>query len=361
MDNAIAPSSLAELVNRATWRDYAFVVLTFLLLSYTFFNLFSVVRVPDFDFDYLFVAGSGGFIWGAWRLDRIGERLPRVLRLLDQAGSIIITEADRERIEREIADRGHRYGLVGIVFIVILLVVGAYLQYQRTQDLEMTIALSLSVAVSGGYAGYRFGQLIANGQLLGVLSNAGYEIKAGGNLGSKALVPLRDLYGIALMTAMSLCAFINMWWLAWTFHIPFASNSKDWNFWFFVLWLVCMMILVLGGLVPVRRFNKRLDAIYGGTEARLAAARQRDLAQADLQRLDEQIRALRAELDASEIGPTRWTLSDVCRRRDELATYAQGLVDQTYADGLMRMSTVVGFAIASAGIMGLCILVTRFN
>jgi hypothetical protein len=361
MDTAKSPASLAELRLLASWRDYAFVLLTFLLVSYFFFNVFSVIRVPNWDFDYMFIFGAGGFIWSAWRMDRIGERLPRVLQMLDKAGSIIITQADRERIEREIADRGHRYGLVGMVLIVLLLEVGAYLQYLQTDDLGMVIALALSVAVSGAYAGYRFGQLFANGQLLGVLSKAGYDIKAGGNLGSEALVPLRDLYGIAIVTGMCFCAFFNIWWLGWAIDIPIASNFKEWRWRFLILWVVCMIILFFGGLVPVRRFNRRLDAIYGGAEARQVAARQRDLAQSDLQRLDERIGTLRVELDTDNTGSNRRKLSDLNHRRDELAAYAQGLVDQTYADGLMRLSTLVWFAITSAGLMAVSVLAAGFN
>ena len=180
-------------------------------------------------------------------------------------------------------------------------------------------------------------------------------------MGSKALVPLRDLYGIAVLTGMSLCAFFNIWWLAWSLDLQFASVFREWKLRFLVLWFVCMLIFILVGLVPVRRFNKRLDAIYGGADTRQAAARQRDLAQADLQRLDDRIRTLRQELDSAEVEPTRQTFSDLNRRRDELAAYAQGLVDQTHADGLMRVSTVIGFAIVSTIIMGICVVATGIH
>src|SRR5262249_14402882 len=146
-----------------------------------------------------------------------------------------------------------------------------------SEDLREAIGLALSLSVSGIYAGYRFGQLIANGQLLGVLSKAGYEIKGGGNLGAKALVPLRDLYGIAVFNGMGLCVFFNVWYLVWAARLPFATRLCEiWSVRFLILWFVCMMILMLGGLVPVRRFNKRLDAIYGGAQVRQSATRQRD-------------------------------------------------------------------------------------
>jgi hypothetical protein len=98
MNGKPQPANLRQLAKNATWRDLVFVLLTFLPLAYAFYNLFSVIRVKEFEFDYMFVTGAGAFIWGAWRIDRIGEQLPSVLERLDQAGSIVISEAERKRL-----------------------------------------------------------------------------------------------------------------------------------------------------------------------------------------------------------------------------------------------------------------------
>lgn len=343
MAEAAVPRRIVEMLAQARRMEIVFIVLTLALLWYTFFNVFSWLWERDWQFDSMLITGGAAFLVIAWRADRIGDRLTRVLRELDAAGAVLMTTDEREAVERTIDQRGHRYGMITSVVVVVVLLVGLLLNQDALIGPYVTVLLGLLLTGCGGYAGYRFGQLIANGQLLSVLAAAGKDIRGGVDLGIRALAPLRDLYGIALLVGIALCAYFNVWWAGWAAGIPAFTQYDHWQPLFLALWVVSIFVLLFAYLVPVRRFKRRLNEIYGDSDVRrLTFPRQRELALADIKWLDGRIAQVRD-------GPVdrREELARLVRKRDELDQYAQRLTDRARNDWLMEPATVVAFASAS--------------
>lgn len=355
MSTAASPAGLRAWICRLTPMDMALLGLVFWLVWYALFNVFSVLVGADWSFDYMLITGGATFLAVALPASHVGDRTKRVLQDLDDSGAVTFaTETERDELQGEMERIGRRYGWYGFSFLIAMILLGLLAaQSEGRQPLGLMLTLGLVLVVCAGYAGFRFGQFYANGHLFRLLEERGHDLRGGGNLVAQAIIPLRQLYSIAVIATLVLCGFFNLWWLGWAMHLPVADAFSQWRFPFLVLSVVGVLALLVVGLVPVQRFNRRLTAIQGSAEERRSmVVRQRALVLADLASIDQQYAALSGD-DGSQRARAALLV-----KRAGLEDYLQGLSNRTYRDWLMRPRTILLVAAASAAAVALCVAVT---
>lgn len=349
------PASLPAWLRTLTWMDTILLFLLFALVWYAGFNIFSLVLGAKWPFDIMLLTGGTAFLAVALPASHIGERTTRVLQNLDGSGAVTFdSETERRSVQDEMERIGRRYGWYGmsvLVAVVLVSLVGA--QTAGGQPQVEILILGAVLATCAGYTGYRFGQFYANGNLFQILADRGHELRGGGSLVAEAIVPLRQLYSIAVIAGLFLCCFFNVWWAAWAFHLPVAENYVQWQYPFLGMAGVSVVALLVVGLVPVRRFTRRLAAIQGDPIMRQSMVkRQRDLVSADIRSIEDQLAPVQAQ-------PTqRRIAASLEAKRAALEAYKAGLSNQVYGDWLMRPSTILLAAATSAALVALCVSIT---
>jgi hypothetical protein len=294
----------------------------------------------------MLVAGGSLFLYWGWRLNRIDARMKEVLANIDGTGLVAFPSGEKRlEVEQLLARKGRRHGIgwsVGVDAVVATVV------WYLPHDDALSRVLAAVLLVCGAVLGYRVGQLRVNGSALEIISQQGLEIYSGGDRGAHAIKPFRDLFGLALQVGLTICLWHNFWLLAWSLGL---RTSDQWRLPYMLTWVVSIAILLTIGLLPVRTFNRRLNIIYGGPEARRRFAQQRDLAQDDLAQLDTRIEELTSRNES------RAMLRQLQHERAELDAYVQGLADRTVGDWLMRPLVIIGAALGSTALLVLAIVI----
>jgi hypothetical protein len=159
--------------------------------------------------------------------------------------------------------------------------------------------------------------------------------------------------GAGTIAAMVLCLFFIFWSILWMTGAQWGDPFKGWRGSFELLGFVSIGVLLVAGLTPVRSFRRQIDQIYGSpTERAATVARQTELAQADLIRINGQLNELRSRGSNRETGEFEERRAVLQIRRRELEDYVSALSGRTRGDWLMRPATVVMFAVAAAVIIG---------
>jgi hypothetical protein len=171
--------------------------------------------------------------------------------------------------------------------------------------------------------------MIGYGQLHRVMMRYGITLSGLVTAEARAAMhSLESVYGFAVLATMMLCQWFGAWLLLW--HLGFDPNEYAhlWYGLFWVLWAVSFGLYLGTAMWPSLVFEKRLELLHGGVEARKA--------------LDQQLADAKSDRSALEklVDEGAW------RRREDLAEVDQfigELTDRRFRSVLLRPTLLYGF------------------
>ena len=369
--------------NRLSGTDWTFIAFAWLTLSYFFYNVAELVNGnPEFDF---LPVGAGFLIVPfGWWATRLRLRARQAIEALgDGAAFVQRGEGKLPAFLDDVARTVRRWQW--IVAVAILAVIVGWLAFLLYKDGYFSMAAaaeqpptkqqqqqqapqqqepqqqqqqapptrSRSLDISWGNAGLLvvvmvsvaavvgsiLGSLVGYGLLPRTMKRHGVEL-AGLSTGAarNAMRTLEGLFGFAVLATGVLCLWFGGWLLYWGLGFDVFEYRERWYEMYLGLWVIACAIHIAAGYFPATQFQRRLDELYGGAEARRAIDRQIAEATGD-----------RAEV-AAEVRAGKW------RRRPELVDldrflaaqqerqFRSPLVNRGFVNAALAVSLAVGVA-----------------
>lgn len=310
---AVPSTDVRDIFSGFVLLDWAFVLLTYLLLLYLFLQVGLLVLWPGrFSFDFLPLVNGALVIpiaWGGVRLDR---RMHELVVQLDRGSVVVVdTPEERETLLATIAARSFRYGWIGTVAISCTMFAGilsytellfggriSWAQGQIVGPTGSTVALSdaaimLAVCMpASALAGRFLGKIVANSRLLDTLHDLGHDLSSfAGEAGLQTMRTIEAIFTYSANVTVSLTAVLCSWWIAFTLQLTGFSQYSDWRYPYLWFWVLSFAAFLTAVFFPVRAFRRRLDEIHGGAAATAEASRQASEARQDARLLRSAIEA----------------------------------------------------------------------
>ena len=294
------------------WMEWVFVGLAWLTLAFFFFNLFDYLFFGA-RLDVMPVLVGAGAIPALWWAFRIGHRVEKAVERLSEGAGVSVSSnetwsAFRGDFRRTMQTWTRRTAVAIAIIMVPIFFSVAHRQgfdWTFSADTWKQIVLGIVMPGAGLLIGSTLGRLIGYGHLGQVMEK--HDIRIISLATPSARDAMRSLEGVflfAVFTSMALCHWFAAWWIVWHFGLDETPIGRSldlsdyrafYQWWFLGLWFVSLTIFVFAGRLPVRSFHRRLDAIYGGSEARNALDQQLKEAEEDLSALDSGDRRTRDE------------------------------------------------------------------
>jgi hypothetical protein len=290
--------SMAELLRLLTAIDWIFAGLSWLTLWYLALNVFDKFNVFAGSFDFLPIAVALPAIAVGWWGFRIGNRVELAINRLDSGVGLKRSSEDTIEAFRVDLYRTVRWWSLATATILSLIMAAVFFFENNHADARaqlgyhasvtpIQILRSLVMVCVGFVIGYMIGRLIGYGNLHRVMNRNQIQLA---NLSTpesqSAMKGIESVYEQAVFISMGLCAWFTAWWLVWSLGFDPGGYRDSWRSMFFYLWLVSIVIYVLAARLPIEAFSRRLDELYGGSDARVALDIQLAEAGEDLSRIN---------------------------------------------------------------------------
>lgn len=338
--------------------DWVFVLFLYMLVVYGALQVGLFVFLPGWlPFDYMPLVNGGVFIFVAWDAIRLKRRMREILAGLHQSGGVrFASPQDYQRIVDKVMRLSRVFGL-GATLVVGFGMLGGLVYYLELldgatidiadgvvrgapgwriplPDVALFVATDIFAALVGGWF---LGGMLANGRLLEVLDGSGYRLSGfASETGIKTLRKIEAIFACAARATLALCACFATWWVVYRAGL-LRHQYHDWIVMFLILWGLAFIGFVFTVLIPVRAFNKRLDQVYGGRDARRLMNEQVALARGDLAALDKTMRSAREDAERQRL----------TRQRDDLLRFIGGLKNRMFRGLYLRPAVLTACALAN--------------
>lgn len=268
--------------------DWTFVLFAWLTVGYLVFIVAELLVHPKADFDFMPVAAGVFIVPIGWLAVRLRNRTVGAVDGLDDGAALSLPdEGSFPKFQSDFAREVRRWKLIVSAAVLIVIVCGFIHFLYKNGMFEGDNLLSSNAELFGGVVlgvvmvsaaaviGSLLGSLVGYGLLHRVMAR--HHIALAGLAtpqAREAVQILEGVFGYAVLATSALCQWLGAWLLAWNLGFDSNGYAEMWYGMFAILWPISFALFLVAGLFPSFPFQRRIDALYGGTEARLALDRQ---------------------------------------------------------------------------------------
>jgi hypothetical protein len=337
--------------------DWVFVGFSWLTVLWFIFNIFERFNERPFNriFDILPVAAGVLVITFGWWALRLGKRLEQAVSRLDGAGlertGDLTIEVFLETFRRQVT----LYSRWIAAFITVFMS-GGFLMFvfQQSGVYDSSVfffngLLGIVMAFTGCIIGMLLGRLVGYANLWRAMEKSGIRIASLATQEARSAVGgIERVFGYAVIATTTLCHWSAVWWIVWELGYDPFEYREPWEPFTLGIWVISFGLFIFAGLRPIRTFHKRLDQLYGGTEARNALDQQLKEAEEDRRRLfvakgDRNSSTELHELDAF--------IADIAARRFRSPWLNPRVLGILIAWNALLFLLPLGWSLATAGVM----------